>query len=179
MAQVSFSDSVKDSVAKVNNEVAVGEDLAFQERWWRFEHAVWILFGILILLDLAGLFGRGPLSRAKKASSDGTINVQYERIARTGTPAIMRVTFSQQAIRDGKIRLFASNSIVEELGNQRVVPAPESTAVGDGGLTYTFPASTQPAVIQFALQPSGPGKYSFKLQVIDASPVQADVFVVP
>ncbi len=54
---------VEDSVAKVNDEIAVGEDLNFQRRWWRFENAAWMFFGLIILLDLAGLFGRGPLPR--------------------------------------------------------------------------------------------------------------------
>ena len=179
MAEVGFSDPVTDSVAKVDNEVAVGEDLQFQEKWWRFERAAWIFFVLVILLDLAGLFGRGPLSKATKASADGTIDVHYERIARSGTPNIMWIAFGPQAIADGKVRLFVSNSIVEGLGNQRVVPSPESTVIGQGGLTYTFPASIQPATIEFALQPSGPGIYPFKIQVVGAAPVQEKIVVVP
>ncbi len=179
MPEVSFSNPVKDSVAKVNNEVAVGEDLQFQQRWWRFERLIWSLFFVIIILDLAGVFGRGPLAKASQTSSDGSMQVHYDRIERTGTPAIMQVSFDPQAITDGKIHLFVSNSIVEGLGNQRVVPSPESTVVGRGGLTYTFPASIQPAVIEFALQPSGPGVYPFTLQVVGDAPVQAKVIVMP
>ena len=49
---------VTDSVPKINDELAVGEDLAFQRRWWRFENAVWIFFALLVILDLIGAFGR-------------------------------------------------------------------------------------------------------------------------
>ena len=179
MTQVAFSKEVKDSVAKVNEEVAVGEDLAFQERWWRFERAVWILFALIIVLDLLGAFGRGPLSHARSTTADGSMDVQYERIERTGTPAIMQVSFGPSAIRNGEIKLFASESIVKQLGNQRIIPSPQSTKIGDGGLTYTFPASTVPASIEFALQPSGPGVYPYKLQVVGSEAIQANVVVVP
>ena len=170
---------VEDSVAKINDEVAVGEDLEFQEKWWRFEHGVWIFFTLLLVLDLLGAFGRGPLSKTKKSSSDGSVHVEYERIERTGTPSFMRIQFGPSVIQNSQIRLYASESVVKELGAQRVIPAPLSTEVGNGGLTYTFPASQLPAVIQFALQPSAPGYFHFVLQVPGQEPVQAGVAVMP
>ncbi len=77
---------VTDTVPKVNNEIAIGEDPEFQRKWWKFERAVWVIFSILVLLDLCGAFGRGPLAKAHKASPDGAMDVTYERIERTGTP---------------------------------------------------------------------------------------------
>ena len=56
MATKTFSKPVGDSIAKVNNEVAVGENLDFQRKWWRFENFIWIFFTVIIVLDLAGLF---------------------------------------------------------------------------------------------------------------------------
>ncbi len=52
MAAKSFSQPVEESVSKVNDEIAVGEDLDFQRKWWRFEKFVWILFSLIIVLDL-------------------------------------------------------------------------------------------------------------------------------
>jgi hypothetical protein len=56
MATKTFTKPVQDSVAKVNDEVAVGEDLDFQRKWWRFENAAWVFFTLIIILDLGGLF---------------------------------------------------------------------------------------------------------------------------
>ncbi len=61
MADSTETRPVEDTVPKVDNEVAVGEDLPFQRKWWKFENAVWIVFSIVILLDLLGVFGRGYL----------------------------------------------------------------------------------------------------------------------
>jgi hypothetical protein len=170
---------VTQSAPRVNNEIEVGEDLEFQRRWWRFENIAWILFTLIIVLDLAGLFGRGPIAKAERHATDGTIDVKYERIERTDSPSILTIGFGQSAIHDGKIKLYVSESLVKGLGTQRVVPAPTETMVGDGGLTYTFPASKPPATVDLALQPAGPGIYHFTIGVVNAEPIQAKVFVVP
>jgi hypothetical protein len=179
MASGSVSKPVENNIAKVNDEVAVGENLDFQRKWWRFENAIWIIFTLIILCDLAGLFGRGPLAKAEQRAEDGSIDVQYERIERTQSPSVLTVHFAQSTIHDGKINLFISNSLVKELGTQRVIPAPQTTTVGNGGLTYTFPTSHVPASIDLALEPAGPGIYHFMIGVVGGSPVQATVVVVP
>ena len=108
MATKAFTKPVENSVAKVNDEVAVGEDLEFQRKWWRFENAAWIVFTLIIVLDLSGLFGRGPLAKTQLQAVDGTIDVKYERIERTASPSIMTIQFGPSAIKDGKIRLYVA-----------------------------------------------------------------------
>jgi hypothetical protein len=179
MATNSFSQPVEESVSKVNNEVEVGEDLDFQRQWWRFENFVWVIFTLIIVLDLCGVFGRGPVAKAGRRAADGTIDVKYERIERTESPSILTIRFGQSAIVDGKIKLYISESLVQGLGTQRVIPAPSASEVGKGGLTYTFLASKPPASVDLVLEPSGPGMYEFTIGVVGAEPVHARVFVVP
>ena len=179
MATGSFAKPVEDSIARVNDEVAVGEDLDFQRKWWRFENFIWMLFTVIIVLDLAGLFGRGPIAKAERRSADGTIDVKYERIERTDSPSMLEIHFAQSAINDGKINIYVSESLVKELGAQRVIPAPRESAVGYGGLTYTFAATRAPATVSLALEPAGPGIYDFTIGVVGAQPVHAKVVVVP
>jgi hypothetical protein len=179
MSGTAFTKPIDDSVEKVNGEVAVGEDLPFQRKWWKFERATWIFFGLILLLDVAGVFGRGPMAKAQRRASDGSIIVKYDRIERNGTPTLLTVDIGSSAIKDGKVMLYASNSMVKELGAQRVIPAPEGTVLGHGGLTYSFPVSSLPASVEFALEPTGPGLRHLTLQVPGLTPVSVDVFVVP
>jgi hypothetical protein len=179
MPQPFASKPIEDSVAKVNNEVAVGEDLEFQRKWWKFEKAVWTCFTLILILDLAGLFGRGWLAKQERRTEDGSIDVKYERIERTSTPSILTINFSNSAVRNGQVALYVSNSLVKELAAQRVVPAPQTTVIGDGGLTYTFPAAGMPASVEIALEPTGPGLRHFLLQVPGLKPLHADVLVMP
>jgi hypothetical protein len=134
---------------------------------------------LIIVLDLSGFFGRGPFAKAERRTADGTIDVRYERIERTESPSIISIRFGQTAIVDGKIRLYISESLVQELGTQRIVPAPLTSEVGNGGLTYTFLASKPPASVDLALEPTGPGIFEFTIGVIGAEPLHAQVLVVP
>ena len=177
--KVPFSTPVEDSVPRVDNAVAVGEDLEFQRRWWKFETWAWRLFCVILLADLLGLFGRGFLAKAERNTSDGTLHVKYERIERASTPSIMTINFGAAAVQNGEIHLYVSNSLLKELGTQRVVPQPEKSVIGNDGVTYTFPVSKPPATVDLALEPSFPGLHHFSIQVPGGESVRANIFVLP
>jgi hypothetical protein len=170
---------VTDSVPRVAGDVAVGEDLDFQRRWWRFEKIIWSFFLVLLICDLIGLFGRGYLAKAERTAPDGTLRLTYERIERASTPSIMTLHFGPSAIQNGQIRLFLGESVVRRLGAQRISPEPAQSVLGNGGITYTFPATGVPATVEISLQPSMPGHQDFRMGVVGATPVGGSVFVVP
>lgn len=170
---------VSDSVPKINDEVAVGEDLKFQNKWWHFERGAWICFAALVVMDLLGVFGRGPVAKAHFETADHSMDIHYERIERFSTPSILRVSFGPGAIQNGKVLLWAGDSLVKKLGNQRVVPQPLDSKVGNGGILYTFSAAGLPAEIEFALSPSSPGSADIELQVPGHSKAKMRIYIVP
>ncbi len=177
---------VKDFVAKVGNDLAVGEDLEFQRRWWRFERWTWIFFAILVLLDLAGVFGRGPAANAHRETADGAMSVKYERVERFSTPSILTIHFGANAVRNGEIKLWVSDSVVKKLGNQRIIPQPSSSVTAEDGIAYTFPSSAHPSSVEFALQPASPGLAHFTIRLLPGGvpsqpgdSITAGVFVMP
>ena len=170
---------VTDSISKVNDEIAVGADLEFQQKWWKFESAIWILFTILVVMDLLGCFGRGYLAKAQAKTSDGSLNVHYERVERFSTPSVMTIQFGQSAIHDGNLRLWISESLVKKLGAQRVVPQPASSTLDHGGILYTFPATAIPASVEFAMQPAGVGFSDLTLQVPGQEKLPLKILVMP
>jgi hypothetical protein len=96
---------VEDSVPKVSNAVAVGEDLDFQRKWWRFEKVVCFFFLLILVCDLLGLFGRGWLAKATRKTTDGALTLNCERIERASTPSVMTLQFASSAIVDGHIQV--------------------------------------------------------------------------
>lgn len=170
---------VEDTVPKVNDEVAVGADLDFQRRWWRMERIVWILFALLVLLDLLGVFGRGPLAKAHLQTSDGSMQISYERVERFGTPSELRVHFGSQAVHDGLVQLWVSDNIVKPLGNRRVIPEPLKSVIGQGGILYTFPATNTPASVAFALEPASVGVQDVSMRIPGFEEVRAKILVMP
>lgn len=167
-------------VPMVDDAVAVGEDLKFQERWWKFERITWSIFIVILLADVLGAFGGGPLAKAKIDEPGTGMNVTYERVERTGTPSMMSVQFGPDAVRDGKVTLFVSDTVVKGLGAQRVIPQPETSSLTGDGVTYTFPASaTAPGQVRFELSPSGPGVFRYRLQIPGKTGVMRSVVVMP
>lgn len=170
---------VEDSVPMVDGQVAVGEDIEFQRRWWRFEKIIWSLFGLILLADLSGILGRGPLAKAERTAPDHTFNLKYERVERANTSSMMTFTPGAAAVHDGAFRLFVSDSIVKELGAQRVIPQPQSSIIGNGGTTYSFQATSLPMIVQIELKPSFVGMHHFTVSVPGGQPVEAKAFVLP
>jgi hypothetical protein len=170
--------NVNDSVPKVE-EIAVGENLDFQRRWWRFERIIWCFFLVLLVADVLGLFGRGWLAKAQRTDSAHTLTLDYERFERASTPSIMTFHFTPAAIHDRKIELFLSEDVIRPLGAQRISPQPLRSTVGNGGVTYVFPANEGPATVEVELEPSFPGVHHFHAQVVDGGPIEGTVTVFP
>jgi hypothetical protein len=180
MGKVEFTSPVIDSVPKVNSEVAVGEDLEFQRKWWALERLIWAFYAIILLLALLGAFGRGWLAHSKRTSSDSLFMLKYDRIQRTGTPSDLTLVFSPAAVRNGQIRLFVSESAISKLGARRISPQPQASTLGDGGITYSFPVHGRPGNVVIALQPPGPGSFPLHVTLPDAgSSVTSNIVVLP
>ena len=173
---------VEDSVPKTG-EVAVGEDMDFQRKWWKFEDIVWSFFLLILVCDLLGLFGRGWLAKATAVAPDQTLTLDYERIERASTPSIMTLHFAPSAIHDNHVKFFISEDVVRPLGAQRISPQPAVSSLSDGGITYTFDATSAPATVQIALEPSFPGVHTFHVQSLggapDAGTITGKILVVP
>lgn len=179
MANIPFQQDIGDSVPKVQNEVAVGENLEFQRKWWRFEHIAWIVLLTIVVIDMLGGFGRGWLAKAQKSTPDRAMTLDYERVQRASTPSVMTFKFDEKAVHNGRIVLYVSDSVVKPLGAQRISPQPAISKIGDGGITYVFPAGKGPSMVQIQLEPSFPGPHKFTVRLEDEPPIDASVFVMP
>jgi hypothetical protein len=156
---------VKDTIPKIENELAVGEDLEFQRRWWRFERIVWVVFAAIIVLDLIGVLGRGPLAHARTKTADGAMNMTYDRFLRFQTPSIITIHFGRNALQGGKVQLWVGDSLVDSLGNQRIIPQPASSVLQGHGILYTWPSGNEPDSVSFALEPAHPGVQHFIIRL--------------
>lgn len=156
---------VEDTIPRIANELAVGEDLQFQRKWWRFEAVVWIVFAVILALDLSGIMGRGPLAKASVRTADGTMKIDYERVERFETPSMMTIYFGPNAVANGQIQLWVSEGVIKPLGNQRIIPQPKSSVLDGDGILYTWPTTEHPNTVAFALQPSTPGSKAFTIRL--------------
>ena len=93
MAKEKFESPVEDWVPKVSDRIAVGEDLEFQRKWWRFEQIIWPILLLVVVADILGLFGRGWLAKRRAVTTDHAMTVDYEWVERASTPSIMTFRF--------------------------------------------------------------------------------------
>lgn len=173
------TEPIQDSIPKINDEVAVGTDMEFQKRWWRFENALWIFFLLIVIAALLGGFGRGWLAHGKMQANDNSIAVQYDRIARYSTPSTMTVQFGPSAIHDGRTALWADEGLVKNLGLRTVVPQPATSFLVPDGTVFAFPSLGDKASIRLSLEPQSPGMKNFKLRVPGYQEIQGSVLVMP
>jgi hypothetical protein len=178
MTEESQNAPIEESVPK-SGSVAVGEDLEFQRHWWAFERAVWIFFLLVLVADVLGLLGRGPLAKAERRSADGLLNVHYERVERATTPSTLTIQPSAAAVQNGAVHVFVGEAVLRELGSQRIDPQPASATVGNGGVTFVFPSQSQPSAIQFQLAPQSIGVHHFTVACDGGGSIQASVLVLP
>lgn len=170
---------VIDSVPKINNELAVGSDLQFQRRWLKAQRIIWLLLILFLIASFIGVFGRGPLSNSEAKAPDGSFTVKYERVQRYSTPSVMTIEFAPSAINNGQIQLWVNDALVKPLGNQRIVPQPLRSEVGNGGILYTFPATTTPASVEFQTQPGTFGRSELEIRVPGAGSIKREILVMP
>lgn len=161
-------------------ELQIEEDQQFQEREWKVERAGWLVMGLVILLALLGLFGRGPLSQAAVSGPQG-YEVDYERFARYQSPVDLRVLLPQQAISEGEARFWIERQYLEAFEIEKIVPEPDSVEIGPERVIYTFPAAAtgQQVVIRLDLRPKRSGLVRGRTGWGEANPLAFTQLIYP
>lgn len=109
----------------LSRQEPVEEDIRMQERVWRFERVGWYVLVVIILLALAGAFGNGPLSDAQVTSTDGRIQVEYQRLSRSGTTDDLRITV--HGIAGKPVKVMLGGSLLREASIETMQPEPQSS----------------------------------------------------
>lgn len=117
------------------------ENLAFQERSWRWEMVGRWACALLVLAALVGLFGSGPLSHAEKATEDGKLRVEYPRFARTDTTYQILVYIAAAAVENGHADVWIDSDLLEVLQIESLVPEPAEVELDRGRVVYRFRAA--------------------------------------
>lgn len=128
----------------------VGQEIDHERREWKIERIAWMVFLLIIIAGLAGLFGNGPLAHGTAGVENSALWVAYERLDRVQDDSKLDIFIGAQAIREGGVRLSLNRDYVEALDIQRVRPEPRSQTVVGDRVVYEFHAQ---APDQGSLQP--------------------------
>lgn len=158
----------------------VGEDLSFQRRAWRFQRVGWVVLAVILVVALLGGLGDGPLSDATRATGDGVLQVQYQRIERHRSPASVVVRV-RTAAGDDTVRLWMDASFAHAQQFNTIHPEPESVATGGDRLVYEFavaPGDTD-VTVSFESQCEAIGPLRGEVGLVDGPSLSFRQFVMP
>lgn len=140
----------------VDDELEVGYDLAFERSWHHAELAGRVVIALVVAAGLAGLLGRGPFSHHTASADHGSLRVDFEPVARFGTPTQVTLHVRPPPEQPREVDLRLSSSLVEPLGLQSVEPRPVRSWSEQGDLVVrlALPQGEAESLVRLLLRPS-------------------------
>lgn len=135
---------------------------------------------LVLLATLLGLFGDGILSRAQSGSLQ-TFSVSYDRLLRSSAPAQYRFRVNPAALDGDSLRLRISQSLVDRMEVESIVPQPTRQIAGPGYTEFVFAvmAGHRIAQVDFRYRPATFGRQRGTASIAGAHPLAIDQFVYP
>jgi hypothetical protein len=126
-------------------------DLGVQRRTWRIQRIGWVIFAVLVIAALAGLFGSGPLSNAEAGSEASGLRIEYERFARLHAPTDLIIRVDRRLAGNDEVAIGLSGDIIEGLELPSTMPPPDGAAVAPDAVVLRFRADRQPGELKIVL----------------------------
>jgi len=152
------------------------EDEAFQRRDWMAQRVAWVVFFLVLLAALLGLFGSGPLSTGSRRSAGAQID--YERFARNGRP--MTLTITLDSTPGDSVIIDMSDDYLAAAPLERTEPEARAQAAGEGARRFEFPlAGEDGGKVVFHFDPRSVGLAKGWIAVNGGEPVSFSTFFYP
>lgn len=156
----------------------VEEDMAQQRRVWRFERIGWAGLIVLIVLTLAGLFSKGPLSQVEPQTADGKLQVSYERFSRNGSQDDMIVT-SKGAPSEMRY-LVVGSGLLEGVSIEKLNPQPAPLHSEGRDLVIPMQADKDGlATLYLTVRSNGVGLYRGQMHMLGGETLPMPRFIYP
>lgn len=153
------------------------EGLEYQRKNWRAQRIGWVLMGLFITLGLLGVFGDGPLTRARAGSPDA-LEARYNRVWRLQTEA--RVELTTMPDSSGQVTLRVEESLLDRAEIRFVSPEPRRIEAVRGGQEVVFDAKRDgPVSLVVGITPSRIGRFRTRLATPNSTPLTLSVLVLP
>jgi hypothetical protein len=136
-----------------NRGLDVDQDLDFQRKDWTFERIGWIAMLLFVIAAALGVFGRGPLSKARASAPDGSMSVEYSRFERHGAPSHFTVTLRPAAAMDSTVSLWVSDAYLDGVWLERIVPQPVKEISQGDRTVFEVPVFRDSARVSFHFRP--------------------------
>jgi hypothetical protein len=136
---------------------------------------------LFVIGALAGLYGRGPFSHATLHATGGNLAVDYEPVARFGTPTLVTLHVHNSTAEPLPLTVTLGNRFVQPLGFQQSFPEPDSSVVTQSGMAlhYTVAAQQGDSMIRLVLKPSAVGQVESHIHMSTGADAAWSQFIMP
>lgn len=155
--------------------IEVDEEIRFQRLSWTVQRVGWGLIAATLVAGALGLLGLGPAAR-HRITIDGTLEVEYYRIARRYAPLELR--FSARPVSVDTFTVGLSQELLDRLEIQRIDPEPAATVADSWGTDYQF-AIAAPTRITFHVEPNRAGGIPGRIRTANGAAAGLPLMVLP
>ncbi|MEW6737114.1 MAG: hypothetical protein AB1489_37860 [Acidobacteriota bacterium] len=136
-------------------DLEIEEDLNFQHHSWKIERIGWVMMFLLVLAELLGLLGSGPLSKAIVGSKNGPLSIEYKRFERFRTVTELRFYLNTDTAGEEREYIWFNRDYLREIEIHEIAPTPDRVELRSDRVTYVFRTTDRhrPALIKFSLEP--------------------------
>ncbi|RON93375.1 hypothetical protein SAMN03159489_04130 [Pseudomonas sp. NFPP07] len=171
-----MDDSAEDDLLPRSQPIQ--EDMALQRKVWRFERVGWYALVVIVLLTLAGLFSRGPLSTRDISSADGSLRVEYQRFLRNG--ATDSLTLHLRGGARQLLEVEIAGELLQGFSVQALQPEPLKASSAGAGIRLWLRADADgQARLYLTLLSTGVGFYDSRIRLADHPPLSISQFIYP
>lgn len=170
------------SIGSDKTRLDLGADDEWESRWARLQRVAWMIMGIVLLLAIAGVFGRGPVDHATAADNSNQFRVDYAPVILFRTAAVLTLHLSPSlAGWDHLVHVRASTTLLGPLQIQRVEPQPAQWEAGASGPEMAFRVSSASGekTVELEIQPGAVGLFNLSLAAGKYPPVTMRELVLP
>jgi len=154
----------------------MGNSTGFMRRNWQVQRVGWVLMALAVLLGVAGLFGKGPLTR-RDVSAPG-LALQYQRVLRL--EATESLEFMLDAGPRGEAGLELDSGFVSRTEIDRIIPEPREISVSPAGQRLSFPAAGSGSVaVRVLFVPKKLGRLRGRFGAPGGAVLPVSFFVLP
>lgn len=157
-------------------DLEIDQHLGIQAFSWRLQQFGQVAIVLVLVAALAGLLGRGPLSRARVGEAS-SFEVEYGRFERRTQETSLVVRLGSPP--SGLAQLWVDASYVAAQPFQQVFPEPERVELRDGRLVMTLRVSGARPEIVITTRPEAFGSMRVRMGLVDGPDVAFDQFVYP
>lgn len=152
-----------------------------ERRVTRIVHRIGIMLFLLALASaLAGLLGKGPLSKVTAETPDAVLKAEFCRFIRYQAPMDLKLQVVPRAVSNGVVQLRLGKTFVDDVEIERIEPEPESQTAGPMFFTYAIRAESNAATeIRIRFTASHFGRLSYQVSAGGGETLRLQHFAFP